>query len=43
MKNHWIQTLPKVLNAMSVTEISKRPLPNKWSKKEILGHLCTLP
>ncbi len=38
--NHWIQTLPKVLNAMLETEISKCPLPNKWSKKEILGHLC---
>ncbi|KUP23547.1 DinB family protein [Paenibacillus sp. DMB5] len=38
--NHWIQTLPKVYNSMSGTEISNRPLPNKWSKKEILGHLC---
>jgi hypothetical protein len=25
---------------MSEEEISNRPLPNKWSKKEILGHLC---
>lgn len=25
---------------MSELEISNRPLPNKWSKKEILGHLC---
>jgi anion-transporting ArsA/GET3 family ATPase len=25
---------------MSEKEISNRPLPNKWSKKEILGHLC---
>jgi hypothetical protein len=25
---------------MSETEISNCPLPNKWSKKEILGHLC---
>ncbi|MBI0581209.1 DinB family protein [Neobacillus cucumis] len=25
---------------MSETEISNRALPNKWSKKEILGHLC---
>lgn len=38
--NHWIQTLPKVYNSMSETEISNRPLQNKWSKKEILGHLC---
>ncbi len=38
--NHWIQTLPKEYNSMSETEISNRPFPNKWSKKEILGHLC---
>ena len=38
--NHWIQTLPKAYNSMSEIEISNRPLPNKWSKKEILGHLC---
>ncbi|MDP4170559.1 MAG: DinB family protein [Bacillota bacterium] len=38
--NHWIQSLSKEYNSMSETEISNRPLPNKWSKKEILGHLC---
>lgn len=38
--NHWIHSLPKEYNAMSETEISNRPSPNKWSKKEILGHLC---
>lgn len=38
--NYWIQALPKKYNSMSDTEISNRPLPNKWSKKEILGHLC---
>ncbi|WP_423798081.1 DinB family protein [Neobacillus sp. SAB-20_R2A] len=38
--NYWVQTLPKVYNSMAETEISNRPLPNKWSKKEILGHLC---
>lgn len=38
--NHWIQALPKEFTSMSVTEISNRPAPDKWSKKEILGHLC---
>ena len=38
--SHWIKTLPEEYNSMSEEEISNRPLPNKWSKKEILGHLC---
>ncbi|NYV68979.1 DinB family protein [Bacillus sp. Gen3] len=38
--NYWMQTLPKEYDSMAETEISNRPLPNKWSKKEILGHLC---
>ncbi|PLT28691.1 DinB family protein [Peribacillus deserti] len=38
--NHWIHSLPKECTAMSETEISNRPSPNKWSKKEIVGHLC---
>lgn len=38
--NHWIQALPTEYNSMSETEISHRPSPHKWSKKEILGHLC---
>jgi AAA15 family ATPase/GTPase len=38
--NHWIQTMPKEYNAMSETELSYRAAPNKWSKKEIAGHLC---
>ncbi|MFD4817075.1 DinB family protein [Peribacillus butanolivorans] len=25
---------------MSELEVSQRPMPDKWSKKEILGHLC---
>lgn len=25
---------------MSKAEVSERPLPHKWSKKEVLGHLC---
>ncbi len=27
------------LNSISDNEASKKPAPNKWSKKEILGHL----
>jgi len=38
--DHWIKRLPEEYNSMSEKEISIRPLPNKWSKKEILGHLC---
>lgn len=38
--NHWINVLPKEFKLMSEEEASHRPLPNKWSKKEILGHLC---
>ncbi|MBD7936338.1 DinB family protein [Cytobacillus sp. Sa5YUA1] len=38
--NHWIKTLPDAYHSMSELEISNRPIPNKWSKKEILGHLC---
>ncbi|WP_409290446.1 DinB family protein [Peribacillus sp. SCS-37] len=38
--NHWIQSLPKEYNEMADAEINNRPSPNKWSKKEILGHLC---
>lgn len=38
--NHWIHSLPKAYNSMSEIEISNRPSSNKWSKKEIVGHLC---
>ncbi len=38
--DYWIKLLPKEFNSLSETEISTRPLPNKWSKKEIVGHLC---
>ncbi|MRH41701.1 DinB family protein [Aquibacillus halophilus] len=38
--NYWIKNLPEEYNAMSEEETSSRPLPNKWSRKETLGHLC---
>lgn len=37
---HWIRDLPEAFGQMSGEEIENRPLPHKWSKKEILGHLC---
>jgi hypothetical protein len=33
------QTLPSLLASISDEEFNHKPLPNKWSKKEILGHL----
>lgn len=38
--DYWIKRLPEEYKSMPEKEISIRPLPNKWSKKEILGHLC---
>ena len=35
-----IEKVPKKLNQFSTEELAKRPAPNKWSKKEIIGHLC---
>ncbi|MBB2151264.1 DinB family protein [Pedobacter gandavensis] len=32
-------TIPSLLTELSETELSYKPLPDKWSKKEILGHL----
>ncbi len=38
--NFWINKVPEEFHQMSESKISQRPAPNKWSKKEILGHLC---
>ena len=38
--NHWIGFIPEEFNRMTEKEINHRPMPHKWSKKEILGHLC---
>ncbi|CAM3599763.1 DinB family protein [Brevibacillus invocatus] len=35
-----IDALPPELEALSETALASRPSPNKWSSKEILGHLC---
>ncbi|MCK1981476.1 MULTISPECIES: DinB family protein [Peribacillus] len=38
--NHWIGFIPNEFNQMTEKELNHRPTPHKWSKKEILGHLC---
>ncbi|CEG34353.1 DinB family protein [Peribacillus castrilensis] len=38
--NHWIDFIPEEFNRMTEKELNHRPMPHKWSKKEILGHLC---
>jgi hypothetical protein len=38
--NYWITEVPSRIHALQELELSVRPQPNKWSKKEILGHLC---
>ncbi|OAB38246.1 metal-dependent hydrolase [Paenibacillus macquariensis subsp. defensor] len=38
--NNWLIKVLEVFSRMSELEVSERPLPHKWSKKEILGHLC---
>lgn len=38
--NYWIYYVPKEIKRMSEIDVTKRPSPTKWSKKEILGHLC---
>ncbi len=38
--NNWIIKVPEEFSRMSELDVSQRPMPLKWSKKEILGHLC---
>ncbi|MGG0664932.1 DinB family protein [Viridibacillus arvi] len=38
--NYWIYYVPKEIKRMSEIDVTKKPSPTKWSKKEILGHLC---
>lgn len=37
--HHLCETIPPLLLAIDETEFSRKPAPEKWSKKEILGHL----
>ncbi|MBK8561813.1 MAG: cupin domain-containing protein [Saprospiraceae bacterium] len=37
---HLINEVPRQLQAYTPAEMIHRPAPGKWSKREILGHLC---
>ncbi|MBI1227837.1 MAG: cupin domain-containing protein [Bacteroidetes bacterium] len=37
---YLINEVPKRLEAFSVEEMTAHPAPGKWSRREILGHLC---
>jgi hypothetical protein len=37
--NYLIANIPSILSAIGEEKMSEKPSPNKWSKKEILGHL----
>ncbi|HZV70333.1 MAG TPA: DinB family protein [Saprospiraceae bacterium] len=36
---HLVDTIPGILNSIPEDEFSRKPSPDKWSKKEIIGHL----
>lgn len=36
---YLINTIPDKLRAIPDTDFSRKPAPEKWSKKEIIGHL----
>lgn len=38
--NELLQTVPQRIKSMPEGNLTEKPLPGKWSKKEILGHLC---
>lgn len=38
--NKWLIKLPQEIRLISEAEVSEPPQPHKWSRKEILGHLC---
>ncbi|MCB0520626.1 MAG: cupin domain-containing protein [Lewinellaceae bacterium] len=35
-----VSTMPERLQLFSAEEMTHRPAPGKWSKREIIGHLC---
>lgn len=35
-----VAALPALLQQFSMEEMGRRPAPGKWSRREILGHLC---
>jgi hypothetical protein len=38
--NHWIGEVPSRIHAFSEVDLTLKSQPDKWSKKEVLGHLC---
>jgi len=38
--NYILLVFPERIQMFSEEELSRKPAPNKWSKKEIIGHLC---
>jgi hypothetical protein len=38
--NHLINEIPQKVTAISEDSLSAKPVLNKWSNKEIIGHLC---
>ncbi len=38
--NSILREVPERLEKFSDEELSRKPAANKWSKKEIIGHLC---
>lgn len=37
--NFILDKVPSILKEIGEEKMSEKPLPNKWSKKEIIGHL----
>ena len=37
--NFIIENVPSILTQITEKEMSEKPAPNKWSKKEVIGHL----
>ena len=37
--NQHLNEVPKKLKAIPESELTKKPMPGKWSRKEVLGHL----
>lgn len=37
--DHWIKNFPKAVLGLTDADLTAKPNPKKWSKKEILGHL----
>src|SRR6187455_613628 len=38
--NYILLVFPERIQMFSEEDLSRKPAPNKWSKKEIIGHLC---